>query len=47
MRVGRFTELPNTVFITIYDFEPGDRALAPVLNLAQDGINVLGHGELA
>ena len=31
----------------MHDFEPGNRALVPVLNLAQDSINILGDGELA
>ena len=39
--------VPNPVFIPIHDFKRGDRALVPVLNLAQDSINILGHGELA
>ena len=39
--------VPNPVFIAIHDFERGDRALVPVLNFAQDSINILGHGELA
>ena len=33
--------------IAIHDFERDDRALVPVLNLAQDSIDILGHGELA
>ena len=39
--------VPNPVFIAIHDFKRVDRALVPVLNLAQDSINILGHGELA
>jgi hypothetical protein len=35
------------VFIAIHDFERDDRALVPVLNLAQHSINILGQGELA
>jgi hypothetical protein len=35
--------VPNPVFIPIHDFERGDRALVPVLDLTQDSINVLGH----
>jgi hypothetical protein len=37
----------NLVFIGVHDFQRGDRALVPALNFAQDGINILGHGELA
>ena len=39
--------IPNPVFIAIHDFERGYRALVPVLNRAQDSINILGHGERA
>ena len=39
--------VPNPVFIAIHDLERRDRALVPVLNLAQDSIYTLGHGELA
>ena len=39
--------VPNSVFISIHYVERGDRALVPVLNLAQDGINILRHGKLA
>jgi hypothetical protein len=35
------------VFIAIHDFERGDRALVPVLNLAQDSVKIFGHRELA
>ena len=39
--------VPNPVFIAISDFERRYRALVPVLNFAQDSINILGYGELA
>jgi len=35
------------MFVAIDDFERVYRALVPVLNLAQDSINILGYGELA
>jgi hypothetical protein len=42
--------VPNPSFTATYDFECGDRAFgasAQSLNLAQDSISILGHGELA
>src|SRR6516164_5303687 len=35
--------VPNPVFIAIHDLERRDRALVPVLNLAQDSIYNLVH----
>jgi hypothetical protein len=35
--------VPNAALISIHDFERGDRALVPVLNLAQDCLDIIGH----
>ena len=42
-----FDTVPNAVLISIHDFERGDRALVPVLNLAQHCLNIVGHWALA
>jgi hypothetical protein len=39
--------VPNAVLISIHDFERGDRALVPVLNLAQHCLNIVGHRAFA
>jgi hypothetical protein len=36
--------VPNTVLISIHDFERTDRSLVPVFDLAQDRFKILGNG---
>jgi len=33
----------NSVLIPVHDLEPGDRSLVPMLDFAQDGLDVIGH----
>jgi hypothetical protein len=34
--------VPNAALISIHDFERGDRALVPVLDLSQDCLQIIG-----
>jgi hypothetical protein len=34
--------VPNFVLVPVHDLEPGDRSLMPVLDFAENGLDVIG-----